>query len=70
VIAAMVVIVLFSVFFARVSAAYGAVLIIRRDRVRWYRAQMVSSLGTLALLGVFWALHWLNAFSAMQMFLV
>lgn len=49
---------------ARVSGAYGAVLIVRRDRNRWYRAQMISSLGTLALLGIFWAAHWLNAFSA------
>jgi O-antigen/teichoic acid export membrane protein len=61
---AMVVILLVSIWFARVGAAYGSVLIIRRDRGNWYRAQMVSSLGTLALLLAFWALHWLNAFSA------
>jgi O-antigen/teichoic acid export membrane protein len=65
VVAAMVAILLISIWFARVCGAYGSVLIIRRDRAPWYRAQMVSSLGTLALLGVFWALHWLNAFSAM-----
>jgi O-antigen/teichoic acid export membrane protein len=64
VVAAMVVIVLFSAWFARVSAAYGAVLIVRRDRRYWYRAQMVYSLGTLALLGVFAAFHWLSAFAA------
>jgi O-antigen/teichoic acid export membrane protein len=64
VVASMVAILLFSIWFARVAAAYSSVLIIRRDRGRWYRAQMVSSLGTLALLVVFWALHWLNAFSA------
>ncbi len=64
VVTAMVAILLVSVWFVRVSSAYGAVLIVRRDRRRWYRAQMVSSLGTLALLGVFFALHWLNAFSA------
>ena len=64
VVAAMVVIVLASAWFARISSAYGAVLILRRDRERWYRAQLVSSLGTLALLLVFWAAHWLNAFSA------
>jgi O-antigen/teichoic acid export membrane protein len=64
VVAAMVVIVLTSAWFARVGSAYGAVLILRRDRKRWYRAQMVSSLGTLALLLIFWRAHWLNAFSA------
>ena len=64
VVAAMVAILLVSTWFARVGAAYGAVLIIRRDRRRWYRAQMASSLGTLALLGIFIALHQLNAFSA------
>ena len=64
VVAAMVAIVLVSSWFARISAAYGAVLIIRRDHRRWYRAQMTSSLGTLVLLGVFLALHRLNAFSA------
>jgi len=63
-VAAMVAILLVSVWFARVGAAYGAVLIIRRDRQRWYQAQMVSSLGTLALLGIFYGFHWLNAFSA------
>jgi O-antigen/teichoic acid export membrane protein len=64
VVAGMVAILLFSIWFARVGAAYGSVLIIRRDRAAWYRAQMVSSLGTLALLCIFWAFHWLNAFSA------
>jgi O-antigen/teichoic acid export membrane protein len=64
IVAAMVVIVLVSAWFARVGAAYGAVLILRRDRKSWYRAQMVSSLGTLALLGVFVAFHWLSAFAA------
>jgi len=64
VVAAMVAILLVAAWCARVSGAYGAVLIVRRDRKRWYRAQMISSLGTLALLGVFWAAHWVNAFSA------
>ena len=63
-VAAMVAILLVSVWFARVGAAYGAVLIVRRDRRRWYQAQMVSSLGTLAVLVLFFFLHWLNAFSA------
>ncbi|MGD0893167.1 MAG: hypothetical protein ABR923_16715 [Terracidiphilus sp.] len=64
IVAGMVIILLVSTWFARVSAAYGSVLIVRRDRKRWYRAQMVSSLGTLALLLVFWAFHWLTGFSA------
>jgi O-antigen/teichoic acid export membrane protein len=64
VVAAMVGIVLTSAWFARVGSAYGAVLILRRDRNRWYRAQLVSSLGTLALLLIFWGAHWLTAFSA------
>jgi O-antigen/teichoic acid export membrane protein len=51
-------------WFARISGAYGVVLIIRRDRPRWYRAQMISSLGTLALLGIFWAAHRLNVWWA------
>lgn len=63
-VAAMVTIILFSAWFARVSATYGAVLILRRDRTRWYREQMVSSLGTLAVLMIFWQAHWLNEFSA------
>jgi O-antigen/teichoic acid export membrane protein len=63
-VAAMVAIVLVAAWFARVSASYGAVLILRRDRGRWYQAQMISSLGTLALLGVAIALHRLNAFTA------
>lgn len=64
VIAGMIAILLVSAWFARVGAAYGAVLIVRRDRRQWYRAQMTSSLGTLSLLGIFYALHWLNGFSA------
>ncbi len=63
-VAFMVVILLVSVWFARIGGAYGAVLILRRDRKRWYQAQMVSSFGTLALLLVFLACHWLNAYTA------
>jgi O-antigen/teichoic acid export membrane protein len=61
---AMVVIVLISAWFARVGSAYGAVLIIRRDRKRWYQAQMITSFGALALLGLFVLAHWLSAFAA------
>jgi O-antigen/teichoic acid export membrane protein len=64
VVAAMVAMILASAWLARISSAYGVVLILRRDRPRWYRAQMISSLGTLALLGVFWAAHWINVYSA------
>lgn len=64
VVAAMVAILLVAAWCARIAGAYGAVLIVRRDRKMWYRAQMVSSLGTLALLGVVWAVHALNGFSA------
>jgi O-antigen/teichoic acid export membrane protein len=63
-VAAMVVIVLVSAWFARVGAAYGAVLILQRDRNRWYQAQMITSFGALALLGLFVLAHWLSAFAA------
>ncbi len=62
--AAMLAAVLIGAWFARVSGAYGVVLIIRRDRPRWYRAQMISSLGTLALLVIFWAARRLNVWWA------
>jgi O-antigen/teichoic acid export membrane protein len=64
VVAAMVVILLVVSWCDRISGAYGAVLIVRRDRSTWYRAQMIASVGPLTLLGVLWALHGLNAFSA------
>jgi len=63
-VAAMLAAILAGGWFARVSGAYGVVLIIRRDRPRWYRAQMISSLGTLALLCLFWAAHWFNVWWA------
>jgi len=64
VVAAMVVIVLIGAWFARIGSAYGVVLLILRERPRWYHAQMVSSLGTLALLGIFRGAHWLNVWAA------
>ena len=64
VVSAMVAILVVAAWCARVSAAYGAVLILRRDRKRYYRAQMTTSLGTLSLLVGLWALHWLNAWTA------
>ena len=63
-VAGMLAILLVAGWFARVSGAYGAVLIVRRDRRMWYGVQMISAFGTLALLIVFWALHGLNVFSA------
>jgi O-antigen/teichoic acid export membrane protein len=63
-IAFMVAVLLVSVWFARVGGAYSAVLIMRRDRRCLYRVGMITSYGTLALLLVFWALHWLNAYTA------
>jgi hypothetical protein len=55
---------LLSTWFVRVGSAYGAVLILLGKRPIWYRAQMVSSVGTLVVLGVFWALHRLGPFTA------
>jgi O-antigen/teichoic acid export membrane protein len=66
VIAGMIAILLVAAWFARVSGAYGAVLIVRRDRKSWYRIQMTSSLGTLALLGVAWTAHLLTVFWAIS----
>lgn len=63
-IAAMVALVLISAWFARVAAAYGAVLILRRDRARWYQAQMGTSFGALALLGVCVLFHCFGVFVA------
>jgi O-antigen/teichoic acid export membrane protein len=65
VVAAMIVIVLTLAWFGRVSAAYGAVLILRRDRKYWYRTQIIASYGMLALLGILVACHWFSAFAAM-----
>jgi hypothetical protein len=56
-VATMVLILLVSTWFMRISSAYGAVLILLRDRSTWYRGQMISSLGTLTLLLVVWSLH-------------
>lgn len=64
VVTAMVVIVLVAAWSSRIEASYGSVLILRRDRSRWYRAKIVASFANLALLGVFVACHWFNAFVA------
>lgn len=62
VVAQMVAVLLVTAWFARVSSSYGAVLILRRDRSRYYRDQIVGSLGSLALLLVFLALHRMNIY--------
>lgn len=66
----MIAVLLTAAWCARVSGAYGAVLIVRRDLKSWYRAQMISALSMLLLLGGAWATHLLNAFSAMLINLV
>ena len=63
-IASMVGILLVSTWFMRIGASYGAVLILLKQRRLWYRGQMISSVGTLALLGAVKAAHRLGAFEA------
>ena len=63
-IVSMVATLLLSTWFMRIGGAYGAVLILLRDRKHWYRGQMISSLGTLAFLLLFWTFHILGAFQA------
>ncbi len=63
----MIAILLVACWFLRLSGAYGAVLILLRDRTNWYRGQMISSFGTLALLFVLWAAHWLNGLTAIML---
>jgi hypothetical protein len=57
-------ILLVSTWFVRLGSAFGVVLILLGKRGLWYRAQMISSVGTLAMLGLFWRLHWLGPFTA------
>jgi hypothetical protein len=64
VVAQMAVVLLVTAWFARVCGAYGAVLILRRDRARYYRTQIIGSLGSLTLLLIFWALHRMNIYVA------
>lgn len=61
---AMMIMVLVSCWSVRVSAAYGAVMILLQDRNHWYGAQMAASYGTLILLIGFWAAGWLNGLTA------
>jgi hypothetical protein len=62
VVAQMICVLLFTAWFARVSSSYGAVLILRRDRSHYYRIQMIGSLGSLALLVLFWAFHHMSVY--------
>ena len=62
VIVQMVAALLVTAWFARVSASYGAVLIIRRDRTRYYRTQIIGSLGSLIILVLLWSLHFVNIY--------
>jgi O-antigen/teichoic acid export membrane protein len=62
----MIVTLLISTWFARVIGIYGSVVIVLGDRNSWYRGQMVSSLGTLTLLGLAWATHTLSAIVAIE----
>jgi O-antigen/teichoic acid export membrane protein len=64
VVAQMLAALLVTAWFARVSASYGSVLILRRDRSRYYNVQIVGSLGSLGLLAIFWLLHRVNLYVA------
>ena len=44
-------------WFARVGGTYSSVLLIRRDRMSYYRIQILGSLGSLALLVMLWSMH-------------
>jgi hypothetical protein len=62
VIAQMLLVLMVTAWFARVSSSYGSVLTVLRDRGPYYRAQMIGSLGSLALLLAFWLFHRVNVY--------
>ena len=62
VVSQMVAILLVIAWFARVSSSYGSILILRRDRSYYYRAQIMGSLGSLGLLVIFWLFHSVNIY--------
>jgi O-antigen/teichoic acid export membrane protein len=70
IVAVMIAILLVSAWCARVSGAYGAVLIVRRDRKSWYRVRMIYSIGGLVLLVIAWKAHILNGLCAMLINLI
>jgi hypothetical protein len=57
--------VLADIWFIRLSAGYGAVLTLYRDRAMNYKVQLAGSVSSLVLLLLAWKLGWLNAFVAM-----
>jgi len=64
VVAQMLLVLLVTAWFARVTANYGSTLILLRDRNYYYRTQIVGSVGSLALLLVSVALHQFNIYVA------
>jgi hypothetical protein len=60
----MLAVLLVTAWFARVCSSYGAVLILRRDRSRFYRIQILASLSSLGVLLIFWLLHCINLYVA------
>lgn len=54
-------------WFARVSASYGAVLLLLRDRTRYYRVQIIGGLGSLGLLVLCYFTHLLNIYTAVAL---
>uniref|UniRef100_E6PYQ2 Polysaccharide biosynthesis protein n=1 Tax=mine drainage metagenome TaxID=410659 RepID=E6PYQ2_9ZZZZ len=50
-------------WFARVGGTYSSVLLIRRDRVSYYRIQIMGSIGSFALLLLFWSMHRVNLYT-------
>jgi hypothetical protein len=60
----MLIVLLVAAWFARVSSSYGSVLILRRDRNRYYRVQILGSMGSLAVLLAFWLFHVFNIYVA------
>lgn len=62
VVAQMLLVLLITAWFVRVSSTYGAVLILRRDRDRYYLVQIAGSLGSLTLLLIFAVTHGINIY--------
>jgi len=60
----MVIVLLIIAWFARVSSSYGSVLLLRRDRNQYYRAQIIGSLGSLSLLIILALCHALTIYAA------
>ena len=63
-VAAMVVAILVTTWFARMLSNYLPVLMVKGDRDRWYSANLAVQAGGLLPLILLWAFHWLGAFQA------